>query len=128
MNKKEAAKAWHVNEKDVERICGYMQVDINNIPENLQPVYVPRREVKMDPHRFYIYVLEAIDNPCLRLEGADSDIIRSCVTQLRGIGLIVPKKGTDPDSSDYRDYILSADRELFYQWTNSKARENLNAL
>ncbi len=128
MDKKEAARAWHVSEKDVKRICEHMQVDVKNIPEDLQPVYVPGKKVKMDPHRFYIYVLEVINNPILRLEGVDEDILQSCVTQLRLAGLIVPRKGADPESTDYRDYVLSADRERFYAWSNSKARENFGML
>ena len=121
MNKKDAAKAWHVKEKDVKRICDHMQIDINNIPEDLQPVYVPAKELRKDPHRFYIYILEVINNPLLVLEDVDETIIQSCVTQLHKEGLIVPKKNADPESTNYRDYVLSADREKFYTWMNSKS-------
>ncbi len=128
MNKKEASKAWHVNVNDVVRICEHMQVDADHIPEDLEPVYVPRREVRTDPHRYYIYVLEVVGNPRLKLEGVDEDIIQSCVTQLSRIGLIVPKKGCAPDSTDHRDYILSADREKFYAFSNSRVKEKIGAL
>ena len=128
MNKKEAAKAWHVNKKEVERVCKHMQVDEKNIPENLQPVYVPSNQTRADPHRFYIYVLEVIANPVFHLEGYDETIIQSCVTQLHHAGLIVLKAGADPDSANYRDYLISADRERFYQWNRSKLNGTFDAI
>ena len=128
MNRKEAAEAWNVSEKAVKRICSYMQIDVKQIPEDTQPVYVPDKKVATDPHRFYTYVLEVINNPILHLEGVDDLILESCVTQLRKIGLIVAKNGCDPESTDYRDYVLSADRKAFYDWTRRRAKEEFGIL
>ena len=125
MNKREAAAAWRVSVKDVKRICRHMQINVNAIPEDTQPVYVPDKRVARDPHRFYIYALTVINNPILRLEGVDELILASCVTQLSRAGLIVPKKGADPESSDCRDYVISADRAAFYDWSGKRVRKGL---
>ena len=69
-----------------------------------------------------------INNPILHLEGVDELILASCVTQLSKTGLIVPKKGADPESSDYRDYVISADRSAFYDWSGKRAQEELGML
>ena len=128
MNKKEAAQLWNVPEKSVKKICRHMNIDVKNIPEDLVPVYVPEMHIRKDPHRYYIYVLEVINYPHLVLEGVDTDIIESCVTQLCQTGLIVPKKGKSPASADYHDYVITADRERFYEWYSSKAKQSLNIL
>ena len=128
MNKREAAAAWRVSIKDVKRICKHMQIDVNAIPEDTQPVYVPDKRVASDPHRFYTYALTVINNPILHLEGVDELILASCVTQLSKMGLIVPKKGADPESSDYRDYVMSADRSAFYDWSGKRAQEEIGML
>ncbi len=128
MNRKEAAEAWHVSEKEVKRICEHMQLDVNAIPEDTRPVYVPDKRIASDPHRFYIYALAVINNPVLHLEGVDPLILESCVTQLSRTGLIVPKEGADPGSADYRDYVISADRSAFYDWSGRRAREELGLL
>ena len=128
MNKKEAAAAWHVSVKEVKRICRHMQLDPNAIPGDARPVYVPDKRTASDPHRFYAYALTVINNPVLRLEGVDPLILESCVTQLSKAGLIVPKQGADPESTDYRDYVISADRQRFYDWSGKRAREELGML
>ena len=128
MNKKEAAAAWRVSVKEVKRICKHMQLDVNAIPEDTQPVYVPDKRIASDPHRFYTYALTVIDNPVLHLEGVDQLVLESCVTQLCKAGLIVPKQGTDPASADYRDYVISGDRQRFYDWSGKRAKEELGML
>ena len=128
MNKKEASQIWGVSEKDVKTICRHMEVDVKNIPEDLVPVYVPDKHVRKDPHRFYIYVLEVIDNPHLILDGVDENIIESCVTQLCKAGLITLKKGKDPASADYHDYVITVDRQRFYDWYDNKGKESLEAM
>lgn len=128
MNKKEAAEAWHVSVKDVKRICSHMQIDPSDIPADTQPVYVPDKRVASDPHRFYIYALTVINNPILHLEGVDELILESCVTQLSRAGLIVPKKGANPDSTDYRDYVISADRQAFYDWSDKRTKVEFGML
>ena len=128
MNKKEAAAAWRVSVKEVKRICKHMQLDVNAIPEDTQPVYVPDKRAASDPHRFYTYALTVIDNPVLQLEGVDRLVLESCVTQLCKAGLIVPKQGADPASADYRDYVISGDRQRFYDWSGKRAKEELGML
>ena len=128
MNKKEAAVAWHISVKEVKRICKHMQLDPNDIPEDTSPVYVPDKRIAHDPHRFYTYALTVIGNPALHLEGMDELILQSSVTQLSKTGLIVPKAGADPGSADYRDYVISADRQGFYDWIGTRAKEQLGML
>lgn len=128
MNMREAAAAWHVSVKEVKRICRHMRIDLNAIPEDTQPVFVPDKRVATDPHRFYIYVLTVINNPVLHLEGVDELILESCVTQLARSGLIVPKKGADSGSTDYRDYVISADRQGFYDWSGRRAKSELGMM
>lgn len=125
MNKKEAAAAWHVSEREVKRICKHMKIDCANIPEDTKPVFVPDKWEALDPYRFYTYTLAVIENPALHLEGMDSLVLESCVTQLCKAGLIVLKKGADPSSADYRDYVISADRQKYYDWVGISSRQKI---
>ena len=127
MNKKQAAERWEVSEKTVKKICEHMHVDIDNIPEDLKPVYVPDK-YKNDAHRRYIYILDVIANTHLELEGIDSETLQTCMEELKKENLIVLKNGKDPDSLDYHDYIISPDRVKYYKWCGVKTSGSMNLL
>lgn len=128
MDKKKAAEYWEVTDGYVKKICKHMNIDPSNIPEDTVPVYVPDYRYTKDPHRFYIFVLDVIINSHLELEGFDLDIIKTCVLYLKQADLIVLKHGRNPDSVDYHDYMVSPNRELFYNWKNAKMRKKIDMI
>ena len=128
MNAKQAARAWEVSETEVERICEEMELDSDEIPEDTVPVYVPDRIYESNPHRYYIYLLEVIANTHLEIRGVDKSILETCVGQLKEKKLIVLKTGADPDSLDYRDYVLSAERSLFYEWYTYLTKDHMTLI
>ena len=127
MNIQQAAARWEVPEKTARKICDHMQVDPDDIPEDLRPVYVDDR-YKDDPHRIYLVLLDVIINTHLELEGMDPVLVGTCLKQLREEGLIVVKNGRDPESNDYHDYILTPDKEKYYSWHESRTKDSLNIL
>ena len=128
MNKKQAATRWEVTEWYVTKICKHMHIDSKNIPEETIPVYIPDKRYTADPHRFYVFVLDVIINSHLELEGIDTDIIMTCVEQLRTVGLIVLKHGRDGASLDYHDYIVSTNRTELYNWQSAKMRSKIEMI
>ena len=128
MNAKQAARAWEVSETEVERICEEMELDSDEIPEDTVPVYVPDRIYESNPHRYYIYLLEVIANTHLEIRGVDKSILETCVGQLKEKKLIVLKTGADPDSLDYRDYVISAETNLYNDWCNSLVKESMTLI
>ena len=128
MKVRQAAEKWEVTRYQAEKICKHMGLDPRNIPESAVPVYVPDGRYKTDPHRHYVFVLDVIINTHMALEGIDGNIIETCVVKLREAGLIVLKHGKETGSADYRDYMISPDRELFYNWKNCKMKEKINVL
>ena len=127
MNLKQAAARWEVTEKTARKLCERMQVDPENIPEDLRPVYTGDQHA-IDPHRAYLELLDVIMNTHLDLEEGDPDVRRTCLEQLRKENLIVAKNGRDPESDDYHDYILTPDKEKYYAWYDSKTKDSLNFL
>ncbi len=127
MNKKQAAERWEVSIKTVKKICDHMHLDIKNIPEDLIPVYVPDK-YNYDAHRLYIHIMDVIVNTHLELEGIDPETLDTCIEELKKENLIVLKNGRDPESLDYHDYIISPDRERYYQWCSTKDSHSMNLL
>ena len=123
MNVKQAAERWEIKESYAKKICANMQVDPENIPEDLVPVYVPDKN-EADPHILYLALLNVIMNTHLELEGIDPQAMETCLAELRKENLIVAKNGRPANSSDYHDYILSPDRERFYNWYGTKTKNN----
>ena len=127
MDVKAAAERWEVSEKTAKEICEYMQVDIENIPEDLVPVWTPQKYGD-DPHRFYLAILDVVMNTHLELEGIDPAAMAACLIQLQEQKLIVPKNGRPSDSGDYRDYILSPYRDRFYSWHDCRTKGSVSIL
>ena len=127
MNLKQAAARWEVTEKTARRLCARMQVDPEDIPDDLRPVYTADR-YSNDPHREYLELLDVIMNTHLDLEEGDPAVRKTCLEQLRRENLIVAKNGRDPESDDYHDYILSPDKEKYYAWYESRTKDSLNIL
>ena len=125
MKVKEASDHWDVSNYQARRICKYMGLDTRNIPENIEPVYIKDKRYKRNPFRFYIYVLDVVINTHLRLEDVDNEIIETCVEQLSELGIIILKRGRSEKSVDYRDYIISPNRELFYNWKDYNVKRKL---
>ena len=125
MNREQASRAWEMSEKDVSIICEEMGIDDENIPEDTVPVYVPERINIDDPHRYYIYLLDAISNQHVEIQGIDKDILETCVCELKGKRLIILKRGADPDSLDYHDYVTSAERAAFNDWYGSIIKDSM---
>ena len=128
MNKAQAARAWEVSQTEVEMICKEMGIDAENIPEGTVPVYIPNPLYTADSHRYYIYLLEVISNTHMDIKGIDKNVLETCVAQLKEKKLIVLKKGADPDSLDYHDYLLSADRALFYEWYSYIMKDHMSII
>lgn len=126
MNKAQASRAWEISESDVERVCREMGIDAENIPEGTVPVYVPNELYASDPHRYYTYLLEVIANTHMDIKGIDKAALETCVEQLKEKKLIVLKKGAAPDSLDYHDYLLSADKAVFYEWDSHFMKNNFS--
>lgn len=128
MNRAQAAQAWEMSETDVTKICEGMGIDDGNIPDDTVPVYMPDPLYATDPHRYYIYLLEVIANTHLEIKGVDENILKTCVAQLKEKKLIVLKCGAEPDSLDYHDYLLSAERSLFYEWYNFLMKDKVTLI
>ena len=128
MKVKEARDCWEVSIYQVRKICKYMGLDPKNIPKDTEPVYIRDKRYRKNPFRFYIFVLDVIINTHLRLVDIDEDIIETCVEQLRDLGLIILKRGRKKKSVDYRDYIISPNKELFYNWSDYNVKRKLELL
>jgi len=128
MNRTQASRAWEISEAEVKRICDGMGIDSDDIPDGTVPVYMPDRYYESDPHRYYIYLLDVISNTHMEIKGIDKRILETCVAQLKEKKLIVPKSGAKPDSLDYHDYVMSADRALYNEWYESIAKESLSLI
>jgi len=126
MNRTEASRAWEISEIEVQRICDEMGIDADNIPAGTVPVYSPDRLYETDPHRYYIYLLEVISNTHMEIKGIDRTILETCVAQLKDKKLIVLKNGADPDSLDYHDYVVSAERALYNEWYGSFVKDSVS--
>ena len=127
MNVQQAAARWEVTEKTAKRLCRRMQVDPENIPDDLRPIYTGD-QYRGDPHRVYLELLDVIMNTHLDLGEIDPAVMKTCLEQLRKENLIVAKNGRDPESDDYHDYILTPDKEKYYAWRESKTKGSLNLL
>lgn len=114
-------------EKKVRLICKKMNINPKNIPVRLRPIYIPDKRYKKNPHRFYIFVLDAIANTYYDLIEIDNDIISTCVNELKHAGLIVLKTGRN-DSTDYHDFIISSNVDLFYNWMSSKTKNKIELI
>jgi len=128
MNRTEASRAWEISEAEVVKICENMDIDADNIPDGTLPVYSPDPGYVSDPHRYYIYLMEVISNTHMELKGIDRNILETCVAQLKEKKLIVLKKGADPDSLDYHDYVVSAERALYNEWYESLVKDSLGII
>ena len=128
MNRTQASRVWEMSEDEVKTICQEMGIDADNIPDDTVPVYVPDRFFESDPHRYYIYLMEVISNTHMDIRGIDKNILETCVEQLKEKKLIVLKKGADPDSLDYHDYLLSADRSLFHEWYSYIMKDHMSLI
>ena len=118
-----------------EKLKDYTVIPVSDIhPDN--PLYiigngfdlthVPDKRYTKDAHRFYIFILDVVANTHLELEPFDA--IETYVERLRDTGLIVLKKGRASDSLDYHDYIITEDRELFYNWMNCKMKQKIEMI
>ncbi len=126
MNIAQASRAWELSEKEVQIICKEMGLDAGNIPEETVPVYVPHRFYKYNSHRYYIYLLDVISNTHMELKGIDPANLEICVAQLKEKKLIVLKKGADPNSLDYHDYLISAEVAHYNEWYNSLVKDSMS--
>lgn len=128
MNRAQASRAWEISEIEVLRICEGMGINADNIPDDTVPVYVPDRLYEADPHRYYIYLLEVISNTHMVIKGIDKDILETCVAQLKEKKLIVLKNSANPDSLDYRDYLMSAEKALYNDWYGSLVKDSMSVI
>lgn len=126
MNITQASRAWEIPESDVESICMEMGIDADDIPDDTVPVYLPDRFYESNPHRYYIYLLDVISNTHMEIKGIDKITLETCVAQLKEKKLIVLKAGADPDSLDYHDYLISAERALYNEWYNSLIKDSMS--
>ena len=126
MNRAQASRAWEITEDEVKRICEGMGIDPDNIPEDTVPVYVPDPFYEADPHRYYLYLLEVISNTHMEIRGIDKNILETCVAQLKDKKLIILKNGADPNSLDYHDYLLSAERAVYNEWYGSFVKDSVS--
>lgn len=128
MNRAQAAHAWELTEIEVKKICDAMGIDADNIPEGTVPVYQPDKYYDKDPHRYYIYLLDVISNTHMEIKGIDKDVLETCVEQLKEKKLIALKRGADPDSLDYHDYLMSVDRAVYNDWYSAIEKQNLTII
>ena len=128
MNTAQASRAWEITEDEVKSICKEMGIEADNIPDDTVPVYVPDRIYESNPHRYYIYLLDVISNTHMEIKGIDPTILETCVAQLKEKKLIVLKKGADPDSLDYHDYLISAEVANYNEWYNSLVKDSMSFL
>lgn len=128
MNLEQAARAWEVSENEAERICKAMGLDADNIPEETIPVYLPDPMYEGNPHRYYLYLMDVIANTHMEIKGMDQSVLETCVAQLKEKKLIVLKTGADPESLNYRDYVISADRALYNDWVNSHIKASVSLI
>ena len=126
MNLEQASRAWELTEREAELTCEAMGIDPNDIPEDTVPVYVPDPMYEGNPHRYYLYLMDVIANTHMEIKGMDKSVLETCVAQLKEKKLIVLKAGAKPDSLDYRDYVISADRALYNDWVNSHIKASVS--
>lgn len=128
MNASQAACAWEISEKQVKMICKKMGISADHIPDDTMPLYVPGQLYETDPHRYYVYLLEVIANTHMEIKGIDKNILETCVAQLKEKKLIVLKRGSDPDSLDYHDYLLSAETALYNDWYGDLMKPSMSLI
>lgn len=128
MNVAQASRAWEITEKEVRMICKEMGIETDNIPDDTVPVYVPDRYYEDNPHRYYIYLMDVISNTHMEIRGIDKAILETCVAQLKEKKLIILKAGADRDSLDYRDYLVSAERDIYNEWYNSMIKNSMTLM
>ena len=128
MNVAQASRAWEITENEVRMICKEMGIETDNIPDDTVPVYVPDRYYEDNPHRYYIYLMDVISNTHMEIRGIDKAILETCVAQLKEKKLIVLKAGADRDSLDYRDYLVSAERDIYNEWYNSMIKNSMTLM
>ncbi len=128
MNVAQASRAWEITEKEVRMICKEMGIETDNIPDDTVPVYVPDRYYEDNPHRYYIYLMDVISNTHMEIRGIDKAILETCVAQLKEKKLIILKAGADRDSLDYRDYLVSAERDVYNEWYNSLIKNSMTLI
>jgi len=126
MNAAQASRVWEVSEKEVRAICEEMGIEADNIPEDTVPVYLPDRFYEDNPHRYYIYLMDVISNTHMEIRGIDEAVLETCVAQLKEKKLIVLKAGADPESLNYRDYLVSAERDIYNEWYNSMIKTSMS--
>ena len=128
MNVAQASRAWEITEKEVRMICKEMGIETDNISDDTVPVYVPDRYYEDNPHRYYIYLMDVISNTHMEIRGIDKAILETCVAQLKEKKLIILKAGADRDSLDYRDYLVSAERDIYNEWYNSLIKNSMTLI
>ena len=128
MNVTQASRKWELSENEVRAICKEMGLDATNIPDETVPVYVPDPLYESNPHRYYLYLLDVIANTHMEIKGIEKNSLETCVAQLKEKKLIVLKTGADPDSLDYHDYLMSAERDVYNEWYNSLVKDSMNLI
>ena len=128
MNRAEAARKWEMSKDDVDMVCEGMGIDAENIPDDTVPVYVPNPMYDTDPHRYYIYLLDVIGNAHMEIKGIDKTVLETCVAQLKERKLVILKRGADPESLDYHDYLLSMERAPYYEWYNYLVKDSASVI
>lgn len=128
MDIRQASHKWEITEKEVRMICNEMGIDAKNIPDDTVPVYIPDSYYADNPHRYYVYLLDVISNTHMELKGIDQVILETCVKELKEHNLIILKNGADPDSLDYHDYMISAERVLYNEWWNANIKDGISFL
>lgn len=128
MNVTQASRKWELSENKVRAICKEMGLDATNIPDEAVPVYVPDPLYESNPHRYYLYLLDVIANTHMEIKGIEKNSLETCVAQLKEKKLIVLKTGADPDSLDYHDYLMSAERDVYNEWYNSLVKDSMNLI
>ena len=126
MNSAQASHAWEMPESEVKRICEGMGIEPDDIPDDTVPVYVPISYSATEPHRYYTYLLQVIANTHMEIKGIDQDILETCVEQLKEKKLIILKHGADPDSLDYHDYVVYAERALYHEWDSCLVKSQMS--
>ena len=126
MNRAQASRAWKMSDNDVKRICDGMGIDPDDIPDDTVPVFAKNQFSATEPHRYYTYLLQVIANTHMEIKGIDQAILETCVEQLKEKKLIILKHGADPDSLDYHDYVVSAERALYHEWDSCLVKSQMS--
>jgi hypothetical protein len=118
LNSKQFMERYNISKDKLKKMIPYLQ-GVEQCPcckqymfnDDVKPIYIPHKtRLKNNPKKYYIYVLEALNNNMELIPEAsliDNDQIATCIRELKAAEWIAIKVGRPAGSLDYHDYMPS---------------------